>query len=149
MDTIHQGTQEEVLFALDRAIQIAFESGDITNIRPFEWSSTGGNCAAYETSFNLDGLDEPVQVMVTGVDVLYYGDGSLADFGSYVTLCMYTDEDMCDPVIPWDQDNLCSWDEDQTSLCCREITDLQSLKTAVVAIIRDHCRYVDEVMEVK
>jgi hypothetical protein len=137
MNTIQTGTREEVLFALDRAIQIAFESGDISNIRPFEWSSTGGNCAAYETSFNIDGLDEPVQVMVTGIDVLYYYDGSLADFGSCVTLCMYPDEDMCEPLIAW---NL-----PESELCQREITDLQSLKTAVVGIIRDHIRFVNEV----
>lgn len=137
MDTIHQGTRDEVLFALDHAIQIVFESGKLSNIRPVEFTRTGGNCAAYETNFTLDGMNQSVQVMITGADVLYYGDGSLADFGSCVTLCMYADDEMCEPII--------GWDLPEVELCQRDITDLQSLKTAVVGIIRDHIRFVNEV----
>ena len=138
MNTIQTGTREEVLFALNRAIQIAFEAGDISEVNAWDFDSTGGNCAAYTTDFKLRGMDDTVRVMITGEDVLYFYDGSLADFGSCVTMCMYTDEDMQETVVSWD-------DEDNAHLMQQDITDLQSLKMAVVAMIVGHVKYVSEV----
>jgi len=138
MNTIHEGTQEEVLFALNRAIQIAFEADLVSEINAWDFDATGGNCAAYTTDFKLRGMNDTVRVMITGEDVLYFYDGSLADFGSCVTMCMYTDEDMQETVVSWD-------DEDNAHLMQQDITDLQSLKMAVVAMIVGHVKYVSEV----
>lgn len=76
---VQYGSPESVVEALE-------DVAAVFGLRSFELWHTGGGCWAYE-SVVLSDLADGRYVMVTGEDVLY--DGSLADFGSGVTVGLY------------------------------------------------------------